>query len=423
MRVLMITNYYPPCQYDWGYMQLCEETTEALSARGHEVAVLTSVYRHGEEWKRPYPVHRLLPVDPDWHQGESATRQFFLHHRQREQQSVQILRQLVAEFQPDVIFAWHCIGLSRVMLQEAENMPVPMVYYLANYLPEMPDEYIRYWRKMPKPRVARWLKRIPATIALTMLAREGKPVSLRYPNTVCVSAYVRERLLTQGMIPESAVVIHNGIDLHTFSRKGSVKLADVPSLCCLVAGRVAAEKGVHTVINAFAQLKDQKMVNRFALTILGDGPAEYMAYVRGLVQQHGLEEIVTFQPPVPREQMPQVLSQYHIFILPSEYAEPLARAGQEAMGMGLLVVGTTTGGSGELTIHRQTGYVFAAGDAGSLAAQLQDIAHNPQQAELIAQAGQEMVLSHFHMDRMGDEVEQYLASLIAVNQEKERQLA
>ncbi len=42
MRILFITNYFPPSNYGWVYMQLCEEVAEGLADRGHELAVLTS---------------------------------------------------------------------------------------------------------------------------------------------------------------------------------------------------------------------------------------------------------------------------------------------------------------------------------------------------------------------------------------------
>ena len=82
MRILFLTAYYPPCEYGWGYMQLCARTANALHARGHSVQVLTSTYRHGDE-SSPFPVHRLLDLDPDWHSGESALGQFFFRRTSR----------------------------------------------------------------------------------------------------------------------------------------------------------------------------------------------------------------------------------------------------------------------------------------------------------------------------------------------------
>ncbi|NLT73864.1 MAG: glycosyltransferase family 4 protein, partial [Chloroflexi bacterium] len=41
MRILFLTNYYPPYEVG-GYEQLCRDMVVALSARGHVCEVLTS---------------------------------------------------------------------------------------------------------------------------------------------------------------------------------------------------------------------------------------------------------------------------------------------------------------------------------------------------------------------------------------------
>lgn len=122
MKILFVTAYYPPCDYGWGYMRICEQVADGLHDRGHEVAVLTSTYRHGEEFK-PYPVHRLLRIDPDWALDRNAMLQFFVGRRQREAEDTEYLVSLVAQFQPDIIFIWHGHGLARQVLKTAESFP------------------------------------------------------------------------------------------------------------------------------------------------------------------------------------------------------------------------------------------------------------------------------------------------------------
>jgi len=84
MKVLFISNFYPPSKQGLGYMQLCEEVADGLAARGHSVAVLTSTDLDGDEQERPYPVYRQLEIDPDWINGQSTSRQFFFERRRKE---------------------------------------------------------------------------------------------------------------------------------------------------------------------------------------------------------------------------------------------------------------------------------------------------------------------------------------------------
>jgi glycosyltransferase involved in cell wall biosynthesis len=269
MRVLFLNNYYPPFNQGGGYMQLCEEVAEGLSARGYPIAVLTSVYGANGETDRRYPVWRLLGLDPDWHSSQSAARQFFVDRRRRERQAVADFHRLVAEFRPDVIFAWHYRGLPRMLLHEAEQLSgVSVAYYLADYTPEWPDEYIDFWEVQPVHWTAKLFKRPLAKLALHILAREGKPISLEYEHVVCVSDYVRRRLVSQDLISADAVVIHNGVDLSCFSPNNHYDVVSWDTgLRCLVAGRVVADKGIHTVIEALAHLHATPQSGEIRLTV------------------------------------------------------------------------------------------------------------------------------------------------------------
>jgi glycosyltransferase involved in cell wall biosynthesis len=414
LRVLFVSNYYPPSSHGGGFMQLCEEVADGLSARGHAIAVLTSTYCDGDEIVRSYPVYRLVHIDPDWHSDRSAAQQFFIGRRQRERQAVAHLHQVVAEFRPDIVFIWHTLGLPRSLLKEAEQLPSTVAaYYLADYVPEFPDEYLTYWQSPPVHWAAKLFKRPLARIALGMLAREGKPISLEYKNSICVSDYVHRRLVSKKLIPSGAVVIHNGVDLSCFSpdtRDTSRFLSG--HLRFLVAGRIVPDKGIHTIIEALALLQARSRLDGITLTILGDGPADYTAYLRQRVQQCLLQDAIEFRAPVPREHMPQILAQHDGLFLASEYNEPLARAMQEAMAMGLLVIGTTTGGSGELLAHEETGLVFEAADSESLAQQLERVAEKPESAKRLAMAGTQRVIKEFNIEHTIERIEEYLSLLV-----------
>lgn len=411
MRILIITNYYPPSDGGWGYMQLCEEVADGLVARGHEIAVLTSTRRDGPEITRSYPVHRLLTIDPDWNGDKSAAWQFFVGRRRREREAIAHLMRIVNSCQPQVIFVWHAIGLPRVLLQAAEEQPgVETVYYLAGYLPELPDEYIAYWQARPARRLARLLKRPLASAALAILRLEGKPVPLKYEHVICVSDYVRRRLVEQGLIPTTAVVIHNGVDVGHFIPARPVR-AFKGKVTLICAGRLEPDKGVHHVIHALGSLNQEQRNRIKHLSIVGDGQPAYMSHLRSLIAGHGLSAIVHFAPPVSRGEMCRLLDDYDVLIQPSTL-EALSRMMQEAMAMGLLVIGTITGGSGELLAHEETGLVFEAGNMQSLAQQLARTISEPDFAVRLAIAGQTRVRTSFRIDQTVSKVEAYLQSLV-----------
>jgi glycosyltransferase involved in cell wall biosynthesis len=418
MRILFISNFYPPTQQGLGYMQLCEEVADGLKARGQEIAILTSTYLDGDEPRRTYPVHRLLTIDPDFPSGRPISQQFFLGRRSREKRAVSDLRRLVDEFKPDIIFVWHAIGLPKIMFKEAESWGKPaVVYYLADYQPEIGDEYLDYWNRESYQSLAILTKGPLSALARKLLAREGKPIRLKYEHTACVSEFVRQRLISGGYIPESSVVIHNGIDLSQFNFKAAQadKLPE-SKLRLIVAGRIIPNKGIHTIVEAFALLAEQPEIEKLSLTILGEGRTEYVESLNKTITEHRLEKVIQFQASVPREKMPGVLSGYDGLILASEYDEPLARSIQEAMAMELLVVGTVTGGSGELLVNERTGLVFRAGDAKSLASQLTWAVQHPNLVAQLRRAGRQEVEENFTIERTISQVEEYLLACLNTTQ-------
>ena len=106
--------------------------------------------------------------------------------------------------------------------------------------------------------------------------------------------------------------------------------------------------------------------------------------------------------------MPEILAKHDVLILPSEYGEPIARSMQEAMAMGLLVIGTTTGGSGELLRDEHNGLVFPPADAQSLATQVARAITTSGLRASLAWQGQQDVRAHFDIRMTAEKVEDYL---------------
>ncbi|MCA9942486.1 MAG: glycosyltransferase family 4 protein [Anaerolineales bacterium] len=412
MRILFITAYFPPCQYGWGYMRICEQVADGLAAWGHDVAVLTSTYRDDQEVKS-YPVYRHLTIEPDWLLPESPAKQFFFGRRQREQTAVSHLHQTIAQFQPDILFVWDAFGLSDVMLQEAENSAVPVAYYFANYLPEFPGGYVHYWSSANSHPLVKLAKLPISMLARAMLAREGKPIKLKYEHTISVSDYVRQRLLSQKLIGPDAIVAPNAVDLEMFSGEPRQPEPDAP-LRCLVAGRVAPEKGIHTILHAFGHLHEKGKLQNISLTILGKGTEEYKEHLKQLVLGYHLEKFTNFADPVPIEAMPTVLAEHDLLLLPSEWDEPLSCSMLEAMAAGLMVIGTTRGGSGEALFHHKTGLTFKDGQPEALAEQLVAVMQDRRLLARLAEAGKAEVETRFNMDVSVSRIEDYLQELVVV---------
>jgi glycosyltransferase involved in cell wall biosynthesis len=407
LRILFITNYYPPYEIG-GYEQLCRDVAERLRARGHEVQVLTS--RRGVGKGIPEDengVRRVLHLQPDFEAPVSPAWQFLFWRRRLEAENLRALRALSSRFHPDLIFIWNLQGLPRSLAIEAEAMPeVAVAYWLAGYSPAAPDEFWLYWTQPAKQPALRPFKALAGKVALGLMRWEGKPLRPQMRHVAVVSEYERRKGIADGTLPTQTRVIYNGVEVDRFFRPVPTELQGPLNL--LQAGRVSADKGVHVAVQAIGHLAQDEGIRQVHLYIAGSGPADYLASLQQLVRRYDISDLVTFCGRLPRAQIPAWMARCHVLLLPTVHQEPFARVVLEAMASGLAVIGTLTGGTGEILQHEVTGLAVAPEDSRDLARQIKRLLVEPDLRRRLALRGQELVLRNYALERMVDNVEEFL---------------
>ena len=409
MRILFISAFYPP-HVVGGWEQLTQDINRRLQERGHITHVLTSTYGVETPTKEEN-IDRLLTLQSNIYHYEPRQ---FLGHKHRLKQDLAHTQKVIERFQPDVIFVHVMWNLSRGIAWLAEQLcPSQVVYYIANNWPHATDPHTAYWSDRAKNPVMNLAKQILAPIPLKIIKNENHNFSLSFEHVLCVSQAVKNDLATQANIPlQNMRVVYNGVETELFvPPSGWPRHRHHTSLSLLYAGSLNAHKGVHTAIQSLVILKQKYNCQDIHLTVVGSGHVDYEASLRQLVKAEGLEDQVHFPGRVPREEMPALLQKFDVLVFPSIWEEPLARMMQEAMAAGLVVVGTLTGGSGELLVEGETGLTFKPEDAAGLAHQIQTLAQNRDLFARLAQQGRQAVLERFDLNRMIDEIEAYLGQV------------
>lgn len=420
MKILFLSNYYPPHSLG-GYEQWCQEVAEALAARGHEVHVLTSTALDEAGSLSSGPtIHRKLHLEVEGGLAETMARQL-TNRRRLEQENVELISQLISEIQPDAALIWGMWNVPRSVPATVEALlPERVAYYICDYWLTLPSAYVQRWQEDARRGMAQRAKQLLARPFLWQLEQES-PVGLALERPICVSQAVRDILVDANVPVSHAAVIYGGTQVETFVEAAAKQERDGTNngpLRLVFGGRLRADKGIETVIRGLAQLgtlieeskstDSRTLQNVVCLDIYGGGDAEYVDHLRRLVDENDLGEVVTFCGLVPRAEMPARLVSNDVFIFASEWEEPFARSVLEAMAAGLTVVGTTTGGTGEILAHEETGLTYPAGDDKALAEQLLRLVNDRTLLHRLASQGQQTVLDGFRFERMVDEIEQSL---------------
>ena len=164
-------------------------------------------------------------------------------------------------------------------------------------------------------------------------------------------------------------IIPNGVDLSGF--QPGAPIPDSGPLRVFCAARLIERKGQHHLIRAVKQISDQGVDVIASLAGTGDSLADYQK----LAQELGVAERIYFLGYVPREEIPHHYASAHVFSLPS-YNEGMALAALEAMGSGLPLVLTRTGGTDDLVEEGVNGFTHDWGDVDALAGHLQRLAQD-----------------------------------------------
>jgi glycosyltransferase involved in cell wall biosynthesis len=267
--------------------------------------------------------------------------------------------------------------------------------------------------KASSPLVA-MAKELIAPIPLEIIRREKRRFHLDFKHVMCVSQAIKNDLAEYAGIDERRLrVVYNGVEEGKFIPNWDKKpYGQERTFSLLYAGNVAPHKGVHTAIEAMGLLAQKHGSMNVNFSILGSGHPDYEGSLRDLVTKYHLEDKVNFLGRFPRAEMPGLLQRFDALVFPSIWEEPLARVMQEAMAAGLTVIGTLTGGTGELLVEGETGLTFEPENAGMLAQCIEQLYNDPALCRKLADNGRNRVISDFGMRRMIDEIETYLENVI-----------
>ena len=163
-------------------------------------------------------------------------------------------------------------------------------------------------------------------------------------------------------IVHTSIVVNEGGEKEG-RREGVRRQYQIPEDCVIgmFHGRLDPEKGLDTLLEAAAQIKERN----FRLVLVGRGSEEYTAHLKQMVQERGIAGKVVFAGFV-HPVLPYVAGA-DFGILASTVQEGCPLSPQEYMSQGRPVIVTDNGGQREYVVQEQNGLLVPPGDAKALA--------------------------------------------------------
>ena len=356
LSVLQVATGFP----SWGGTELhILNLSEQLQKRGYDVTVACRPGR----WVEERATAMGLPTVP------------IRVMRQHDWQDFALLRQFLREHKTDVLHVhW------------SSDIVVPGYAALREHIP------VRIMsRHMPYP----------------FKSRAGSWLYSRflYTRLVPVSNSVRETLIKAGVPDRKIQVIHHGTDVEAFAHitedrkemRASLGILE-DSVAVGIVGRIAPEKGHAVLLEAFEKVHTRYPIQ---LVVVGNGPDEEL--IRARVAQMGLADKVLFTGF--RDDVNNVLNALDVVTVPSTWNEPCSAVVQQGMALSKPIIGTRAGGTPEMVLDDQTGFLVPPSDSDALADALARMAGDAFLRKRLGAAGKERVEELFSLRVMTDKIE------------------
>jgi len=176
--------------------------------------------------------------------------------------------------------------------------------------------------------------------------------------------------------------------------------------------RVAPEKGLHVLAEAFTQLKDIDDVTLEAAGYLAPENRGYLAECERTIRRHGLEDRFHYHGELSREEKIDFLRRLDVLSVPCTYHEPKGLFLLEAMANGVPVVQPPLGSFPEIVGKTGGGLIAETADAASVAAGLRRVLADAELARQLSLAGAVGVSEHYGVERMAARTMEVLDALV-----------
>lgn len=379
MKVVFISKEYPPSRHSYGIGTYTAETAQSLARLGHSVTVVCaadSENSQGEFVSEGVNVIRL--PDRESYAPNFTTRVFgtrkVAEYRQRVADRLDIL---IHSGQADIVEFPGYRGESSLW---HKSRTIPMVVRMHGFTGWVDTNrwgYLSGYRRQ---------------------ILRGETAELLNADLVTLPAE-HIRASVEKRIPRQRVItLHNGIDAKHWGRSSNAgKLTDVTAEDILFVGTLCTNKGVFTLIDAAARLREQGTW-KGRLILYGRSRDEFTKYISTHWRRNGLSSYIEIRGCIDRVLLPACYRNAGVCCFPS-LNEPFGYTPLEASASGGVVIGSSGTGMADIIVDRETGFLIEPGDADRLSRVL-ELALNlsPAKRSEIQKAAEQRIVQEFDQD-------------------------
>lgn len=369
MRVLMLTDFYPPTI--GGVERHVATLSEHLVKRGHDVVVCTVRQKDMKTFEVYDGVHvyrlealfQKIPVT-----SSNPLKQF--HPPFKDSKLTKQIEGTVKDFRPDVIHSHGWIAFSYLPLKSKFNIPVVATVHHYGFICPRQDLFFKGREVCSQPFThacyaccAEQYGLTKSVIASTYVKKNRRQL-LEIDKFLAVSSFVRDVHIRYLNIPSGRIsVIPNFCD--AAPEEGSDYEHGLPHDFILYLGALMPHKGVEVLLEAY-RLSNANL----PLVLIGSKHPDY-----DYGKYHDGKRLFVIED-APRSLVIEEYKKCKFVAVPSIWAEPCPTVALEAMAYGKPVVASNVGGLPDIIVDYETGLLVPQGDVKFLSKAIKEMLDN-----------------------------------------------
>ena len=207
---------------------------------------------------------------------------------------------------------------------------------------------------------------------------------------VTPSEFYKQKMIEDGIGEKHITAIHNFIELDKYN----LEIQD--DGYGLYIGRLSKEKGIFNLIEAFSNIKNQR------LYIVGEGPERKR--IESIITEKGMNDKIILVGYINQEEVKEYLRKARFVVVPSIWYENCPYSVMEALAIGKPVIGADIAGIPELVKDKVNGFLYKYDSILDLKAKMEIMYENPELAKKYGKKGKEMAVENYGKEKYYNEI-------------------
>jgi len=374
MKILVISNYYPP-YYLGGYELACFDTVKFLKQKGHDVTVLTGNYMSNQCESNIYRQLNYIDYESPSYKNKHDVEEF----------NYSVTEDIIQMTQPDIIYIWSLRLISLSPLWAIEKTKIKKIF-------EIGDFWMKgFLNNSFLPKLKRGIKNILPL---------GNAQEVNISPAICISNWMVDIMKNQ-YGSQKIHVVPNGTNIS----EQKCKEKDDSVMKYMFCGRIDYSKGLDMAIKSLSYLKDNNCED-FEFHIYGDGDKTYLKRCLKMIDILNLQDQVFYHGK--HDNLEEAYKQNHVLLMPTRMKEPFGLVLIEAMNHGVVPIAPNDYGPKEIIDDCKDGILFKQYDQKSLDEKLKLIHNNWNWMKDLRLSGFEKVEKNYNLNIVKSKIEQLL---------------